>query len=59
MKFWCVNQKFFDSGKAKVCIYSVEAESKPKDEVRENNLFDEYCDYFDSYSDAKTFANEV
>ena len=59
MKFWCVNQKFFDDGKIEVCIYSVKAERKPKDDMRENNLCDEYCDYFDSYSDAKGFASLV
>ena len=59
MKFWCLNQKYFDSGKVKVNVYSVESETKPENGMRENNLCDEYHDYFDNYSEAKAFADEA
>ncbi len=55
-KFWCVNQKYFDSGKVKVLVYSVEADEKPANGYRENMMCDEYHDYFDTQAEARAFA---
>lgn len=57
--FWCVNQKYFDSGKIKVLVYSVEAEEKPANGQRENAMCDEYHDYFDTYAEACAFAKDA
>lgn len=58
-KFWCVNQKFFDSGYVKVLTYAVEAETKPENGFRENKMCDEYHDYFDTYEEAKAWAKQA
>lgn len=55
-EFWCVNQKYFDSGCVKVNVYAVKAESKPVNGQRENMMCDEYHDYFDTYKEAQHFA---
>ena len=38
MKYWLVVTKFFDSGRVKVNIAPVEAESKPADGMQENAM---------------------
>lgn len=55
MTYWCVVTKFFDNGKVKAKIFSVEADRKPEDGMVEKVNCDEYCDYFDSYDDASRF----
>lgn len=57
-KFWCVNQKYFDSGYVKVLTYRVTAEEKPQNGQKENLMCDEYHDYFDTYEEAKEFAKQ-
>ena len=47
MKFWAVSTKYFDSGRVKVNIYPVEAETKPESGMTENKMCDHYIDYFD------------
>lgn len=59
MSFWCVNQKYFDSGYVKVLAYEVKADRKPENGMRENNLCDEYRDYFDTYEEAAAFAKQA
>lgn len=59
MKFWCCNTKFFDSGRVKATVYEVEAESKPKNGMRENQMCDEYHDYFDTYAEAAAWAAQA
>lgn len=49
MKFWAVSTKYFDSGRVKVNIYPVEAETKPESGMTENKMCDHYIDYFDTY----------
>lgn len=56
--FWCVTTKFFDSGYVKATLYKVEAERKPKNEMVENKMCDEYRDYFDSYEEARKFYED-
>lgn len=56
MKYWCVNTKFFDSGRVKVRVYPVEAESKPANGMQENAMCDEYHDYFETYEEATAYA---
>lgn len=58
-KFWCVCNKYFDSGRVKTRLYAVEAESKPENGMRENSMCDEYHDYFDTYEEAAAFAKET
>lgn len=36
MKFWCVSNKYFDSGKVKVSIFPVEAETKLESRMTES-----------------------
>ena len=57
--FWCVKQKYFDSGAVRTWLYSVEAEEKPKNEVVDNKMCDEYRDYFDTYEEAQKFELEA
>lgn len=59
MKFWCVSNKYFDSGKVKVTVFQVEADTKPKNEMTENKMCDEYRDYFDTYEEAAKFAKQA
>lgn len=59
MSFWCVNQKYFDSGYVKVLVYEVKADRKPENGMRENSLCDEYHDYFDTYEEAAAFAKQT
>lgn len=58
-KFWMVVSKFFDSGRVKVNVASIEAEDKPENGMVENKMCDEYRDYFDTYEEAKKFARET
>lgn len=51
-KFWAVSTKYFDSGRVKVSLYSVEAETKPKNAMTESKMCDHYIDYFDAYEEA-------
>lgn len=59
MSFWCVNQKYFDSGYVKVLVYEVKADRKPENGMRANNLCGEYHDYFDTYEEAAAFAKQA
>ena len=59
MKYWCVNTKFFDSGRVKVRVYPVEAESKPANGMQENAMCDEYRDYFETYEEAVAYAQQA
>ena len=59
MKYWLVTTKFFDSGRVKVNIASVEAECKPADGMRENAMCDEYYDYFETYEEAAAWAQQA
>lgn len=59
MKFWCVSNKYFDSGKVKVTIFPVEAETKPENRMTENKMCDEYVDYFDTYEEAAAWADQA
>ena len=51
-QFWAVSTKYFDSGRVKVNLYPVEAETKPENGMTENKMCDHYIDYFDAYEDA-------
>lgn len=51
-KFWAVSTKYFDSGRVKVNLYSVEAETRPESGMSENKMCDHYIDYFDTYEEA-------
>lgn len=44
MKFWAVSTKYFDSGRVKVNIYPVEAETKPESGMTENLYQDRTMD---------------
>ena len=59
MKYWLVITKFFDSGRVKVNIAPVEAESKPADGMQENAMCDEYYDYFETYEEAAAWAQQA
>lgn len=59
MKYWLVVTKFFDSGRVKVNIAPVEAESKPADGMQENAMCDEYHDYFETYKEAAAWAQQA
>lgn len=59
MKYWCVSTKFFDSGRVKVNLYLVEAESKPENGMQESKMCDHYCDYFATYEEAMTWAQQA
>lgn len=59
MKFWCVSTKFFDSGRVKVNLYPMEADSKPENGVQENKICDHYCDYFETYEAAAAWAEQA
>lgn len=59
MKYWCCNTKFFDSGRVKTNVYSVEAEQKPEDGMVENRMCDEYRDYFDTYKETVKWAEQA
>lgn len=59
MKYWLVTTKFFDSGRVKVNIAPVEAESKPADGMQENAMCDEYHDYFETYEEAAAWAQQA
>ena len=49
MRFWAVSTKYFDSGRVKVNLYPVEAETKPENGMTENKMCDHYIVYFDPY----------
>lgn len=51
-KFWAVSAKYFDSGRVKVNLYPVEAESTPESGMTEKKTCDYYIDYFNTYEDA-------
>ena len=55
MKFWCVSNKYFDSGRVKATVFQVEADTKPKNEMTENKM----CDSFDTYEEAAKFAKQA
>lgn len=57
-KFYCVVSKFFDSGAVKAITFAIQADEKPQNGQVENNLCDEYRDYFDTYEDAKKYEND-
>lgn len=57
--FWCVCNKYFDSGRIKTSLTKVEAESKPENTFVEKQNCDEYHDYFDTYEEARTFIEET
>ncbi len=57
-KYYCVDQRYFDSGRVKVLVYDVKAEERPKNAMVENNLCDQYRDYFDTYEEAREFAKQ-
>ena len=59
MKFWCVKQKYYDSGRVKVNIYCIESETKPENGMHENKMCDEYHDYFDTYEEATAWAEQA
>lgn len=59
MKFWGVSSKYFDSGKVKAKIFPVEAEVKPESRMTENQMCDEYVDYFDTYEEAADWAEQA
>ena len=59
MKFWCVNQKYFDGGAVKVNVYAIEADEKPQNSYVENMMCDEYHDYFNTCEEANEFAKTV
>lgn len=59
MKFWLVVAKYFDSGRVKVNIAPIEAESKPENTMVENKMCDEYHDYFDTYEEAAKYAQDA
>ena len=58
-QFWGVSQKYFDSGKVKVNIFSAEAETKPENGMTENKMYNEYIDYFDTYEEAAVWAEQA
>ena len=58
-QFWGVSQKYFDSGKVKVNIFSAEAETKPENGMTENKMCDEYVDYFETYEEAEAWAEQA
>lgn len=58
MTYWMVITKFFDSGRVKVNLSRVEADSKPEDTMVENKMCDEYRDYFDTYEEAYEYAEQ-
>ena len=47
-----MSTKYFDSGRVKVNLYSIEAETKPESGMTESKTCDHYIDYFDTYEDA-------
>lgn len=57
--YWCVQQKYFDSGAVKVLVFKIEANEKPENSTVENKMCDEYRDYFESYDEAAKFAEEA
>ena len=57
-KFWAVSTKYFDSGRVKVNLYSVEAETRPESGMSENKMCDHYIDYFDTYEEALTWYEQ-
>lgn len=59
MKFWLVVTKYFDSGRVKVNIASVEVDQKPENGMTENAMCDEYHDYFDTYEEAAKWAQDA
>lgn len=59
MKFWLVVTRYFDSGRVKVNIAPIEAESKPENTMAENKMCDEYHDYFDTYEEAAKYAQDA
>lgn len=57
-KFWAVSTKYFDSGRVKVNLYSIEAETKPESGMTESKTCDHYIDYFDTCEDALTWYEQ-
>lgn len=57
--FYCVTTRFFDSGRVKAIMYQIEANEKPQNTMVENNLCDQYNDYFDTYEEAYKFWEEA
>lgn len=51
-EFWRVSTKYYDNGKVKAVMCKVLAEEKPENKIVENEMYDEYHDYFDSYDEA-------
>lgn len=51
-QFWAVSTKYFDNGEVKAVLYAVHAETKPKNSIDEDNMYDHYIDYFNTYEEA-------
>lgn len=58
-QYWGVSTKFFDSGKVKTNIFPVEAATKPESTMEENRMCDEYRDFFDTFEEAATWADQA
>ena len=56
--FWCVVQKYPDSGKVKAAMYSVCGQVKPEDKAFNGADCDKYYDYFDDKQEAKQFYDD-
>ena len=51
--FYCVQQRYYDNGKVSVCVYSLEAEEKPKMWGRSEIDCDLWLDFFDTLEEAE------
>lgn len=58
-QYWGVSTKLFDSGKVKTNIFPVEAATKPESMKEENQMCDEYRDFFDTFEEAAAWANQA
>ena len=56
--FYCVQQRYYDNGKVSACVYSLEAEEKPKMWGRSEIDCDLWLDFFDTLEEAEAFARE-
>jgi len=51
--YYCVQQRYTDGNADTIKIFTVVAFERPKNTYEELPAYDEYFDYFDSYTDAK------
>ena len=58
-QYWGVSTKIFDSGKVKTNIFPVEAATKPESTMVENQMCDEYRDFFGTFEEAAAWANQA